>query len=270
MNILDKIVARKREEIAAAQAQTPLKLLQYYRHYDQKVPSFKAALLAQGATGIIAEFKRRSPSKGAIHAGAQVADIIPAYQKAGASALSILTDRDFFGGSNEDLSQGRDLSQLPIIRKEFIIDPYQVYEAKALGASAILLIGAILDKGQAKELAALANSLGMEVLFEIHEEKELELLNSYVQLVGINNRNLKDFKVDLEHSMHLAAQLPGHLVPIAESGIASAEDYKRLRKAGFKGFLMGEYFMKHPDPGAACADFCQQIQTAVSQTNYAD
>src|SRR5690554_3651703 len=261
MNILDKIVARKREEVAAAQAQTPLKLLQYYRHYDQKVPSFKAALLAQGATGIIAEFKRRSPSKGAIHAGAQVADIVPAYQKAGASALSILTDRDFFGGSDEDLAQGRDLSQLPIIRKEFIIDSYQIYEAKAMGASAILLIGAILTKAETLSFAKLANELGMEVLFEIHAEQEMEQLNDYIQLVGINNRNLKTFEVDLEQSMRLAAQLPSSIVPIAESGISSPNDYLTLKAAGFKGFLMGEYFMKNENPGTACIEFVKTIRS---------
>lgn len=264
MNILEKIVARKKEEVEAAKEKVSLKQLQYYRHYHDKVPSFRESILSAGSNGIIAEFKRQSPSKGDIHAGAIVDDIIPGYAKAGVSGISILTDTDFFGGHNNDLTKGRDLCQLPIIRKEFIIDPYQVYEAKAIGASAILLIGAILNRQQALELASLANSLEMEVLFEIHDEAELELLNSYIQLVGINNRNLKTFEVDLEQSIRLAAQLPGDMVPIAESGIGSAEAYFHLRSAGFKGFLMGEYFMKEKNPAAACQAFCEKIKEKTS------
>jgi indole-3-glycerol phosphate synthase len=264
MNILEIIVARKKEEVAAAKEKVSLKQLQYYRHYNEKGPSFKDSILKPGANGIIAEFKRQSPSKGDIHAGARVDDIIPGYAKAGVSGISILTDADFFGGHNNDLTRGRDLCQLPIIRKEFIIDPYQVYEAKAIGASAILLIGAILDRQQALDLASLASSLDMEVLFEIHDEAELELLNSYVQLVGINNRNLKTFEVDLEQSIRLAAQLPDAMVPIAESGIGSAEDYFHLRAAGFKGFLMGEYFMKERNPAAACQAFCETVKEKIT------
>jgi indole-3-glycerol phosphate synthase len=259
MNILETIVARKKEEVEAAKEKVSLKQLQYYRHYNEKVPSFTESILRAGGNGIIAEFKRQSPSKGHIHAGANVEDIIPGYARAGVSGISILTDGDFFGGHNNDLTKGRDLCDLPIIRKEFIIDPYQIYEARAIGASAILLIGAILNREQALELASLANSLDMEVLFEIHDEAELELLNSYVQLVGINNRNLKTFEVDLDQSIRLAGQLPDHMVPIAESGIGSAEDYFHLRAAGFKGFLMGEYFMKEENPAAACQSFCERI-----------
>lgn len=264
MNILEQIVARKKEEVKAAKEKVSLKQLEYYRHYNQNGPSFRESILKTGATGIIAEFKRQSPSKGDIHADASVEDIIPGYEKAGVSGISILTDTDFFGGHNNDLTRGRDLCQLPIIRKEFIIDPYQVYEAKAIGASAILLIGAILDRQQALELASLANALNMEVLFEIHHEAELDLLNNYVQLVGINNRNLKTFQVDLEQSIRLAQQLPNNMVPIAESGISSAEDYFHLRAAGFKGFLMGEYFMKHKNPAAACQVFCETIKEKIT------
>ena len=260
MNILEIIVARKKEEVKASKEKVSIKQLEDYRHYKQKVPSFRDSILKAGANGIIAEFKRQSPSKGNIHAGASVDEIVPGYEKAGVSGISILTDTDFFGGHNNDLTRGRDLCRLPVIRKEFIIDPYQVYEAKAIGASAILLIGAILNRQQALELASLANSLGMEVLFEIHDEAELELLNSYVQLVGINNRNLKTFDVDLEQSIRLSTLLPTNMVPIAESGISSADDYFHLREAGFKGFLMGEYFMKHKNPAAACQEFCETIK----------
>jgi indole-3-glycerol phosphate synthase len=264
MNILDKIVARKMEEVALAKSSVSLKQLEYYRHYSEIPPSFREHILREGSNGIIAEFKRKSPSKGDIHAGAEVGKIIPGYEKAGVAGISILTDRDFFGGHDEDLTKGRDLCKLPIIRKEFIIDPYQIYEAKAIGASAILLIGAILERAQALELASLANSLGMEVLFEIHDEDELKLLNSYVQLVGINNRNLKTFKVDLEQSMRLASQLPVGMVPVAESGIGSIDDYMMLKEAGFKAFLMGENFMKHADPGTACMEFCNTINARLA------
>lgn len=259
MNILDKIIAHKKEEVAHVKSQVSIKQLEYYRHYNQKAPSFCKNILKEGSTGIIAEFKRKSPSKGDIHAGAKVETIVPGYEKAGVAGISILTDQQFFGGCNDDLSHGRDLVKLPIIRKEFIIDPYQVYEAKAIGASAILLIGAVLDRTQTLELAALANTLGMEVLFEIHDEKELNQLNSYIQMVGINNRNLKNFHVDLDQSIRLAAQLPKEMVPIAESGIGSPEDYLKLKNAGFKGFLMGEYFMKHPDPATICMEFCNTV-----------
>ncbi len=264
MNILEKITARKKEEVAFAKSQVPIKQLEYYRHYNEKAPSFCEHILRPGSTGIIAEFKRKSPSKGNINAEAKVEAIVPGYEKAGVAGISVLTDLDFFGGCNNDLTRARDLVKLPIIRKEFIIDPYQIYEAKAIGASAILLIGAILEKSQALELAALANTLGMEVLFEIHDEDELKLLNSYVQMVGINNRNLKTFSVDLNQSIKLASQLPKGMIPIAESGISSPDDYQLLKESGFKGFLMGEYFMKQENPAEACISFCKTIKSYVA------
>lgn len=263
MNILDTIVARKKEEVAIARQQLSLVELKDSPYFYRRVPSFKENILTLGSTGIIAEFKRKSPSKGDIHAGARVDLIVPGYEKAGVAGVSILTDHDFFGGHMADLSLGREVCDLPIIRKEFIIDPYQVYEAKSIGASAILLIGAILDKKRTLELAQLANELGMEVLFEIHDEEEMDQLNSYVQLVGINNRNLKTFEVDLKKSAQLASMLPSGMVPIAESGIGSPDDYLLLREVGFKGFLMGEYFMKNEDPALACQDFCNYIRSKI-------
>lgn len=260
MNILDKIVARKREEVREAKQKVSLSELEQSVYFSQIVPSFKRRILAEGSTGIIAEFKRRSPSKGDINGNARVEDVLPGYEKAGVACASVLTDRDFFGGGDADLIQARELVKLPIIRKEFIIDPYQIYEAKSFGASAILLIGAILNASQTADLAAVANALGMEVLFEIHDEVELNQLNNHIQLVGINNRNLKTFKVDLEQSMRLAEMLPSEMVPVAESGIASISDYFMLKDAGFKGFLMGEYFMKQPNPAEACAAFCNLVR----------
>ncbi len=255
MNILDKIVAYKKEEVEAAKQKVSIKELKYYRHFSSSVASLRESLIRNSDFPVIAEFKRQSPSKGVIHNGATVANIVPGYARTGVAGISVLTDNHFFGGSNDDLSQARDLTNTPIIRKEFIIDPYQVYEAKAIGASAILLIAAILEKEQATDLAALADYLGMEVLMELHDEKETEILNSYVDMVGINNRNLKTFEVDLQHAARMASKLPSHLLPIAESGIHSAEDFIFLKEAGFKGFLMGEYFMKQQDPAGACAKF---------------
>lgn len=259
MNILDKIVDRKKEEVAAAKQKTSIAELKYYRHFNAPVASLKKSLINNPDFPVISEFKRRSPSKGNINAGAKVKDIVPGYTNAGVSGISVLTDKDFFGGCNDDLSEARDLTQTPIIRKEFIIDRYQVYEAKAIGASAILLIAAILNKQQAFDLAALANYLGLEVLMELHDQSETEILNSYVDLVGINNRNLKTFEVNLEHAANLASSLPESMLPIAESGIHSPEDFFFLKDAGFKGFLMGEFFMKHENPARACMDFRQQI-----------
>jgi indole-3-glycerol phosphate synthase len=264
MNILDKIIVRKKEEVALAKSRISIQELEQFPQYAEATPSFCKNILVAGANGIIAEFKRKSPSKGDIHAGAKVDDILPGYEQAGVAGISVLTDVDFFGGCNDDLVRGRQLVKLPIIRKEFIIDPYQIYEAKAIGASAILLIGAILNKAMTLDLATLANTLGLEVLFEIHDEAELDQLNNHIQMVGINNRNLKTFEVDLEQSMRLAAQLPAGMIPIAESGIASVDDYLRLKSAGFKGFLMGEYFMKHPDPGAACQEFANMVRPETS------
>ena len=261
MNILDKIVLNKKEEVALAKQKKTVSQLKDSSYFKSEVPSFVAHILADNSTGIIAEFKRKSPSKGDIHAGASVKEIVPQYENAGVAGISILTDELFFGGASSDLTLGRGVCSLPIIRKEFIIDSYQIYEAKAMGASAILLIGAILTKEETLAFAKLANELGMEVLFEIHAEEEMEQLNDYVQLVGINNRNLKTFEVDLEQSICLAAQLPCSMVPIAESGISSPEDYLTLKAAGFKGFLVGEYFMKNENPGTACMEFVTTIRS---------
>lgn len=252
MNILNKIVAHKKEEIETLQQKVSVKELKYYRHFSSEVSSLKNSLTENNGFPVIAEFKRRSPSKGDINITAELKDVISGYQKAGAAGISVLTDHHFFGGSNDDLSIARDQAKIPVIRKEFIINPYQIYESKAIGADAILLIAAVLEKEQARDLAALANYLGMEVLMELHDEKDAEKLNAYVDMVGINNRNLKTFEVNLEHAAQMASLLPGDILPIAESGIHSADDVLFLKNAGFKGFLMGEYFMKHNDPGQAC------------------
>ncbi len=259
MTILDKIIERKKEEVAAAKLNISQDELVASEWFGLKVPSLKSSLLDPEKSGVITEFKRQSPSKGVINGKAKVAHVVKAYESAGASGLSVLTDTDFFGGTYDDLRQARAVTSIPILRKDFMIDPYQVYEAKAMGASAILLIAACLSNDQAKELGAMAHYLGLEVLMELHDERELKCLNPFVDVVGINNRNLKTFEVSLSKSVQLANLLPKDKIKISESGIHSKEDVFYLRENGFEGFLIGENFMKTEDPGQSCIDFCQSI-----------
>lgn len=260
MNILDKIVLHKREEVTAAKSKISLQELMQTEGFNSTVPSLKAFLADPSKSGVITEFKRCSPSKGLINGNAQVKDVVTAYEKAGASALSVLTDTHFFGGTYDDLKQARSVTSIPILRKDFMVDTYQIYEAKAMGASAILLIAACLSNEEAYELGAKAHELGLEVLMELHDESELERMNPYVDVVGINNRNLKTFEVDLKHSVALAQMLPQDKIKISESGIHSKEDIFFLRENGFDGFLIGENFMKTDNPGQACIDFCESIK----------
>ncbi len=261
MNYLDKIIAHKRIEVAEAKAKTSLKELQYYKNYGHQAKSLSRHITSASNNGIIAEFKRQSPSKGIINANADVASTVKQYQKAGVSGISVLTDNKFFGGTGMDVSTAFDALSIPIIRKEFIIDPWQIYEARALGASAILLIAAVLTKKEASDLAATANFLGLEVLMEFHDEDELDKLNAFVDIAGINNRSLKTFEVNLEHSIRMSKRLPDSLPRISESGIDSPETMNYLREQGFNGFLIGESFMKNENPGLACIDFCNQYAT---------
>lgn len=255
MNILETIIAKKQEEVAYK------KKTDYLSKLDVPVyqpVSLKEALL-NSQTGIIAEFKRKSPSKGWIHPDAD-ASLIPAgYEKAGAAALSVLTDELFFGGSHQDLNTARQNTSIPILRKDFIIDPYQLKVAQGLGANAILLIAAALGKAACKELALEAREMGLEILLEIHEEAELEYITPEIDIVGINNRNLKTFVTDIETSFELGAKIPENIVKISESGISSVQTIKSLRTAGFKGFLIGETFMKEDDPAAALNHFIKAL-----------
>ncbi len=260
MTILDKITEHKRAEVEKAKKRVSLEELMDYALFSKPVPSLTEFLLNPEKSGIIAEHKRQSPSKGIINDKLDVRDVVRGYEGAGASAVSVLTDSEFFGGKNEDLIAAREEISIPILRKDFIIDPYQVYEAKAIGASAILLIAAILSPEESKELGALANYLGMEVLMEFHDETELNRMNPYVNAAGINNRDLKTFKVDLDKSAQLADNLPSGLPKVAESGISSPEDVKFLRSKGLTGFLIGENFMKTDDPGMACKEFIEKIK----------
>ena len=257
-DILSEIIANKRFEVDLQKRTISIEQLRESISDTTVSRSMKQAL-ASSRTGVIAEFKRRSPSKGWIKQEARPEEIVPSYAAAGASALSILTDEKFFGGSLKDIRAARPLVEIPILRKDFIIDEYQLYQAKIVGADAVLLIAAALERDKCKELAEKAHSLGLEVLLEIHSSEELAYIDKGIDMVGINNRNLGTFFTDVENSFRLAGQLPQDTVLVSESGISDPETVKRLRAAGFRGFLIGETFMKTGQPGKTLQKFLQAM-----------
>lgn len=260
MTILDKIIARKREEVTTAKEKTPLAALEKYPLFGRNCYSLRQAILDKDKTGIIAEYKRASPSKGTINDTSPVAETVLGYETAGASAVSVLTDTDFFKGSLDDLVQARRTLSIPLLRKEFIIDTYQLAEAKAYGADIILLIAACLSAEEIDRLSSYAKSLGLEVLLEVHNREELERsLLSTIDAIGVNNRNLKDFTVSTEHSLRLVDIIPDQYIKISESGISDPKTINQLRKAGFQGFLIGENFMKTGNPGIAIQKFVEKL-----------
>lgn len=259
MTILDEIIAYKKREVESCKELFPITDLEKIPLFNREAYSLKASVLNPQKTGIIAEFKRKSPSKGIINDHTFVDDVTQGYAAAGASGLSILTDFNFFGGSIDDLMIARQINQIPILRKEFIIDDYQIIEAKAYGADAILLIAAVLESMEIEKLYTAARNLGLEVLLEIHDEEELEKINGNADLIGINNRNLKTFEVNLDHSKNLVKKLPKNMPKIAESGISNPATIKDLRQNGFDGFLIGENFMKTSNPGLAFNSFVNQL-----------
>ena len=260
MNILDTIVERKRTEVAERKQRKPLEVIKADALYTRKTISLVEGLSRPYASGIIAEFKRKSPSKGIINDRVDPVEVTKAYQDAGASAVSILTDAYFFGGDDQDVVRARQVLDIPILRKEFIIDEYQVHEAKALGADLILLIAACLSKEEVVRFSTLARSLGLEVLLELHDEDELEHVCATVDLVGINNRSLKTFDVNIARSLRMAGQLPKDKLKVAESGIDDPAQVKLFRENGYSAFLIGENFMKTNDPGLALHEFRNQIE----------
>jgi len=253
MNILDTIIERKKQEIQDSKSKISLQQLKESEFFGRTTYSLKETIASK--SGIIAEFKRKSPSKGIINNKVSPLEVVSEYEKFGASAVSILTDQDFFGGSFNDILSVRKSVNIPILRKDFMIDEYQFFEAKSMGADVILLIAACLSPNQVSEFTELAHQLDLEVLLEIHTEEELLHINKNIDFVGINNRNLKDFKVDLQHSVNLKNQLPYDILSIAESGIYNEEDFNFLKEKGFNGFLMGEYFMKNENPGNKFSEF---------------
>jgi indole-3-glycerol phosphate synthase len=261
MNILNKIIATKKIEVANKKMAINIDLLENHPRFKRKCNSLKKNLLKVGSSGIIAEFKQKSPSKGEINFKVKVEEVTKGYVQAGAVCLSVLTDYEYFGGTLANLTNARETNpDIPILRKDFMIDIYQIVEAKAYGADVILLIAACLEKEQAKILAKKAKQLGMEVLMEVHNADELEKVNDFVDIVGVNNRDLKTFTMDVETSVRLSKLIPDKFVKISESGLDSAKTIHYLRDFGFKGFLIGETFMKTENPGAACKRFIEELK----------
>jgi indole-3-glycerol phosphate synthase len=259
VNILNTIIEHKRQEVAARKRIIPADSLEKSALFSTARPSFYEAIAEEGPS-VIAEFKRRSPSKGIINDLADVDAVARGYESAGVSAMSILTDLEFFGGDELDLCKVAAFSAMPLLRKDFIIDEYQVIEAKSFGASAILLIAGVLSKKEIYNFTDLAGSMDMDVLCEVHEATELKKLGNNIRIVGINNRNLKTFGVDLGHSRDLMKQLPADCLKVAESGLSSIDEVILLHKAGFDAFLIGENFMRNTDPGRAAEKFIKGLK----------
>ncbi len=259
MTILEKITTYKQKEVSAKKEAFPISVLEQSQWFERATTSLANALQNDSA-GIIAEHKRKSPSKPVINNKVQVQEVALGYELAGVSGMSVLTDTNFFGGSLDDLALARKATSFPLLRKEFIIDSYQIYEAKAYGADAILLIAACLTQHELKEFSRVAKSLQLDVLLEVHNEEELKksLLPS-VDMLGVNNRNLKTFETSIEISKQLASLIPSDFIKVSESGISNTKAISELKEYGYQGFLIGENFMKTDDPGKAARKFINQL-----------
>ncbi|MDN3677345.1 indole-3-glycerol phosphate synthase TrpC [Flavobacterium paronense] len=260
MSILDQIIASKKKEIDLKKSIVSVAQLENSDLFNKKTKSLSKSII-NSPFGIIAEHKRRSPSKATINNSFSVEEVVKGYENAGASGISVLTDMQYFGGSLEDLLLARASVQIPLLRKEFIVDEYQLLEAKSFGADAILLIAAVLSKQEIKQLSEFAQSLALEVLLEVHNQEELEKsIMPSLDLIGVNNRNLKTFEVSLQNSIDLINHIPNDFVKISESGITTTNDIKLLRSNGFQGFLIGENFMKTDNPGKSLEQFINQLK----------
>lgn len=260
MNILDKIVITKKAEVELAKKMVSVKALESGAYFDRQPYALKEFMLARDRTGIIAEFKRRSPSKGVINDLSTVTEVTQGYAAAGASAISVLTDTDYFGGHPKDLMEARAANTVPLLRKDFMIDEYQIFEAKAWGADIILLIAAILTPAEIDSFSRLAKGLGLSVLLEVHNLEELERsIYPNLDAIGVNNRNLADFSVDIQTSFDLVNKIPDEFLKISESAISDPKIINQLKSAGFNGFLIGENFMKTTNPGAAMRQFTEEM-----------
>lgn len=264
-DILHKITTQTRADLKQRMAAMPLSALREKPSYSRDIISLHDSL--KNGSGIIAEHKRQSPSKGSFECPASVLEVVKGYEKAGASAISCLTDEPFFGGTLDDLVQAREALHIPILRKDFMVDLYQIHEARAYGADAILLIAACLNDEELQTMSMEALNLNLEILFEVHDLEELERVKKITQpfhtsryVIGVNNRDLKRFKTDIQNSKNLLPHFPEGVLAISESGISDPEIVKELRALGYQGFLIGENFMKTNDPGASCASFLQNIQ----------
>jgi indole-3-glycerol phosphate synthase len=262
MSILEKIVAYKKTVVQESKELKPTKLLEKSLFFHSQPVSLKQYLKRKDRVGIIAEIKRSSPSTGIINEHVDVEKLSISYMQSGASALSVLTDHKFFGGTNQDLETARKFNFCPILRKDFIIDEYQVIESKSLGADCMLLIAACLTPKQCKDLAAAAKNLNLEVLLEIRTKEEIDShSNAFIDLIGVNNRNLNDFTTDISNSMILSEHLPKEFVKISESGISNANQIKELKKFGYDGFLIGGYFMNHEEPASLCKNLIDNYKS---------
>ena len=260
MTILEKIISSKTKELKILKSLNSIKDLENKKLFEKQTFSLKERL-ELSRHGIIAEHKRKSPSKSIINDNIKLKNVIKGYHKANVCGISVLTDHTYFGGSLKDLQEARTMTSIPILRKEFIIDEYQIIEAKANGADIILLIAACLSETEIKKLSKLAKSIGLEVLIEIHNEKELEkCLIQSIDIIGVNNRNLKTFEVDLKTSINLSGLIPKEFTKISESGISSSIEINKLREYGYKGFLIGETFMKKKNPGSEVLDLISKIK----------
>lgn len=265
MNILDQIIAYKHKEVEQSKELYPMCLLEKSVYFESQPVSLKKYLTREDKSGIIAEIKKQSPSIGIINKYADIEKVSIGYMQAGASALSVLTDSKYFGGSNKDLTIVRQFNFCPILRKDFIVDSYQITEAKSIGADAILLIAAVLTKQQIAEFTQVAHSLGLEVLLEVHAPIELDKVINEIDIIGVNNRDLSSMTVNIEHSVKMSTLLPPDKIRVSESGIDSPQKIQYLRGAGYNGFLMGTYFMKHAQPHIACKDFINELNTTSTQ-----
>jgi indole-3-glycerol phosphate synthase len=259
MTILEKIIENKRKEIGLLERITSIKELEKSIWFSRQTNSLSACLSDKSKTGIIAEFKRKSPSKGIINSTSSVEDVTSGYFREGASGVSVLTDTQFFGGSSVDIMRVRERNEFPILRKDFILNEYQVIESKSMGADIILLIAAVLEAKQMHNLSKLAQSLGMEVLMEIHGHEELEKANEHINIIGVNNRNLMTFEVNTHISEEVADKIPSGILKISESGISSSQVIKKLKLSGYDGFLIGERFMNTSDPVKSFSEFVKDL-----------
>lgn len=260
MTILDEICQHQQKLVDQLKISKPVEELTLSPYFQRKGISLKEKFRTTQGAGIIAEFKRKSPSKSNINLNVNPLDVVTAYEKAGAFACSILTNEKFFGGTDQDVLDVRERLSIPILRKEFILDPYQVYETKALGADVMLLIAAAMSRDTCLELAMLAKSIGLEVFLELRDDEEAGHINPFCDFIGVNNRDLKTFEVDVKVSEAMSRFIPEKNISVSESGISDPETVKHLMNYGFRGFLMGEHFMAQEDPGAACQKFMDSIQ----------
>lgn len=260
MNILDEIIAYKKTEVKGRRSEVPFRKLEQSDYFGRNVLRLTDFLADKTRTSVIAEFKKRSPSRGIINGNATPEEVARGYSEGGASGISVLTDRQFFGGSSEHLISARKVTSIPLLRKDFIVDEYQVVESRAIGADVILLIAACLSRQQLKDFARTAKSLGLQVIMEIHKLSELSLINEFIDIVGVNNRDLETFKTDINTSAELIRHIPSGFFKISESGIDQAENIRSLKESGYNGFLIGELFMKEKDPVKAFIEFVKELK----------